>query len=214
MVLSSLEGFSDNNGEVPAFYSARVIDLSAGAFYNISLAVSTQMKAKSEWGWIWLVIAISLAGHSLCLESCWCLCSVLCLMSDGQHCPLHSWEASLGCVCVSSAPSIPFFFTCVSSDQIFAYKTNLVQYHVLRDLLFVQICSFSSAPASFVGIHTWSPLSAGWDTLSFFPYSPLILHKIEACWIPPAFIPCSTDRPGDAVSLCVFSTLIRHLFFS
>lgn len=70
MFLSSLEGFSDNNGEVPTFYSARVIDLSAGAFYNISLAVSTQMKAKSERGWIWLVIAIFLAGHSLCLESC------------------------------------------------------------------------------------------------------------------------------------------------
>lgn len=46
MCLSSLEGFSDDHMEVPAFFSTRVTNLSAGAFYDTSLAVGTQMKAK------------------------------------------------------------------------------------------------------------------------------------------------------------------------
>lgn len=70
--------------------------------------------------------------------SCSPLCSVPALLSEGQHMhALHRWDAFLSCLCVSSvsvtpSPLIPFFFACISSDQVFAYNNNLISYHVLR----------------------------------------------------------------------------------
>lgn len=77
------------------FFSTRAINLSAGAFCCISLAVSTEMKAKSEWGWIWLVIATVWSPCPQCPP--WGVMGSTCTLCTAG---LHSWGAFLGCLSV------------------------------------------------------------------------------------------------------------------